>query len=56
MLGHAAADGQPLSWHGTTLNAVPLGWVDVAVAVLHAARGGSTVAMTVLLFPTMPVT
>lgn len=56
MLGHAAADGHPLSEHITTLSPVPSGWVEVVVAVLHAARGGITVAMTVLLFPTMPVT
>lgn len=54
--GHAAAEGHPLSEHSTTLSPVPLGCVDVVVPVLQVATGGITVATTVLLPPTRPVT
>jgi hypothetical protein len=56
MLGHAAAEGQPLSEHRTTLSPVPSTCVAVVVGVLHVGMGGITVATTVLLFPTNPVT
>ena len=56
MLGHAAAVGQPLSGHRTALSPVPSTCVDVVVGVLHVGMGGITVATTVLLFPTNPVT
>ena len=56
MLGHAAAEGQPLSGHRTALSPVPSTCVAVVVGVLHVGIGGITVATTVLLFPTSPVT
>jgi hypothetical protein len=56
MLGHAAAEGQPLSEHRTTASPVPSTWVAVVVGVPHVGIGGITVATTVLLFPTNPVT
>ena len=56
MLGHAAAEGQPLSEHKTTASPVPSTCAAVVVGVLHVGMGGITVATTVLLFPTSPVT
>jgi hypothetical protein len=53
--GHACGEGQPLSEHRIALRPLPLTLAEV-VGVLHVAKGGITVATTVLLFPTSPVT